>query len=61
MKTKPQEMIEGPEAFEWFNSAMKSVIAVPHPIIKQRIEEHRKQAAMNPNKRGPERKVKPSA
>jgi hypothetical protein len=54
-------MVEGKEAFERFNNAMKSVIAVPHSVIKQRIEEHRKQAAMNPNRRGPKRKVKPSA
>jgi hypothetical protein len=53
MKPRTSEMIEGTEAFERFNNAMRSVIAVPHSVIKQRIEEHRKQAAMNPRKRGP--------
>jgi hypothetical protein len=58
MKPRTSEMVEGPEAFERFNNAMKSIIAVPHFVIKQRIEEHRKQAAMNPNKRGPKPKQK---
>jgi hypothetical protein len=58
--SKPQsEMIEGPEAFQRFNSAMKAVLAVPHSVIKQRIEEHRKQSALNPNRRGPKRKTTP--
>ena len=60
---KPQtEMIEGPEAFERFKNAMKTVLSVPHSEIKHRIEEQRKQSALNPNRRGPKRKnVKPSA
>jgi len=39
------------------------VLAVPHSVIKQRVEEHRQQAAKNPNRPGPKpkRKVKPSA
>ncbi len=63
MKPRTSEMIEGPEAFERFNAAMKAIIAVPHSVIKQRIEEHRKQSALNPNRPGPKpkRKVKPSA
>jgi hypothetical protein len=61
MKAGTLEMIEGPEAFTRFQNAMKAVLAVPHSEIKKRIEEHRKQSAMNPNRRGPKRKAKPSA
>jgi hypothetical protein len=40
---------------------MKAVISVPRAKVQAQIEEHKKQAALNPNKRGPKRKVKPSA
>jgi hypothetical protein len=60
MITKPQ-MAEGPDAYERFRTAMKSVLAVPHAEIQRRIEEERRKSAANPNRRGPKRKVKPSA
>jgi hypothetical protein len=56
--TKKPEMIEGPEAFQRFRDATKAVLAVPHSVIKKRIEEHRAEAAKNPNRRGPKRKPK---
>lgn len=52
------EMIEGPQAFERFKNAMKAVVSVPHSVIQERIEEHRRQAAKNPNRRGPKPKKK---
>jgi hypothetical protein len=49
-----------------FTDLVDRVLAVPHSVIKQRIEEHRKQSALNPNRPGPKPKqkrkaVKPSA
>jgi hypothetical protein len=39
-----------------FTSLVDQVLSVPHSIIKQRIEEHRKESARNPNRRGPKPK-----
>jgi hypothetical protein len=47
------ECIEGPEAYRRFEKTMKAVVAVPHAEIQRRIEEHRKESAKNPNRRGP--------
>jgi hypothetical protein len=52
MKTSG-EMIEGPEAFERFRNAVKAVLAVPHSVIQKRVEQHRREAANNPNRPGP--------
>jgi hypothetical protein len=61
MRTQKPEYIEGPEAWNRFQGAMKKVLAVPHAEIQRRIAEQRAQADKNPNKRGPKRKVRPSA
>ena len=45
-------------ACERFTALVDRVIAVPHNVIKERVEEHRKQAAANPNRRGPKTKQK---
>jgi hypothetical protein len=50
------ELIEGPEAFKRFDALMGAVVKVPHAVIQQRVEEHRKQSAKNPNRRGPKTK-----
>ena len=53
---KPPEYVEGTEAWARFQNAMRKAIAVPHAEIKRRIEEHRKEAAQNPHRRGPKPK-----
>jgi hypothetical protein len=47
------------EGGKWhgFKNAMKAAISVPHSVIQQRIEEHRRRAAKNPNKRRPKPKA----
>jgi hypothetical protein len=47
--------VEGNEAWERFQAAMKRVLAVPHEELQKRIEQHRKEAARNPRKRGPKK------
>jgi hypothetical protein len=51
-----------PSEYDKFTSLVDRVLAVPHSVIKKRVEEHRKQAAMNPNRPGPKpkRSIKPS-
>ena len=42
--------------YDRFTELVDRVLAVPHSVIKQRVEEHRKQAAKNPNRPGPKPK-----
>ncbi len=51
------------DEYERFTDLVDRVLAVPHSVIKERVEEHRKRAAQNPNRPGPKpkRKVKPYA
>lgn len=44
--------------FDAFTELVDKILIVPHSVIKERIEEHRKRAEKNPNKRGPKRKAK---
>ena len=61
MKTGTADMIEGPEAFDRFENAMRAVVKVPRAVIQKRLEEHKQAVDANPNRRGPKRKAKPSA
>jgi hypothetical protein len=48
--------------YERFTDLVDRVLAVPHSIIKQRVEEHRRRSAENPHRPGPKRKAaRPSA
>jgi hypothetical protein len=62
MKTEPAtplpECIEGPEAFQRFDSAVRDILSVPHSLLKRRERAYRKKVEANPNRRGPKRKSK---
>ena len=47
--------------FEAFNVLVSKVLTVSHEESKRRDVEYKKRADANPKKRGPKRKVKPSA
>jgi hypothetical protein len=53
-KSKPSER-------EAFDKLVGRVLSVPREEILRREKEYQKQAAQNPKRRGPKRKVKPSA
>ncbi len=44
-----------------FKNLVGRVLAVPGETIKERVEEHRREAAENPNRRGPKPRVKTSS
>lgn len=48
--------------YDAFTELVDQVLAVPHSVIQERVEEARRRAEENPRKRGPKkRKAKPSA
>jgi hypothetical protein len=65
MKTEPAtplpECLEGPEAFKGFDAKITALLSVPRSQLVLRERAYRKKAKANPNRRGPKRKVKPSA
>jgi hypothetical protein len=60
MKPKP-EYVDGPEATARFDALVRRVLSVSSEEIKRREAEYKRQSALNPNRRGPKPKVKPSA
>jgi hypothetical protein len=46
--------------YEAFTSAVEHLMSIPKTEILRRETEYKKQADLNPRKRGPKRKVKPS-
>ena len=64
MKTESgtmSECIEGQEAFNRFDNTISALLSVPHSTLVRREQAYKKKAERNPHKRGPKRKVKPSA
>jgi hypothetical protein len=53
-----QPDIDGTEAAARFDALVRKVLSVPHEEIMRREVEYKRQSAMNPNRRGPKRKVK---
>ena len=53
-----------PNEYDKFTSLVDRVLAVPHSVIKQRVDAERKLALQNPNRPGPKPKreaMKPSS
>ena len=50
-----------PSEFDAFTALVDRVLSVPHSEILRREAEYKKRSDANPRKRGPKRKVKPSA
>jgi hypothetical protein len=42
--------------YERFTNLVDRVLSVPHSVVQERIEEHRRAVAQNPNRRGPKAK-----
>jgi len=49
------------QEFDAFTSLVDRVLAVPHSVIKQRVEAERKRIAADPNRPGPKTKRKRKA
>jgi hypothetical protein len=51
-----------PKEFDAFTELVDRVLAVPNSVVKERLDEHRKEVEANPQRRGPKPKTKkPSA
>ena len=54
---KNSHLVEGPAAWNRFDSMVAHVVSVPRAVILEREAEYQRQAAANPNRRGPKRKA----
>lgn len=60
MKVDPKP-VDGPAAFARFDALVRKVLSVPREEILRREAEYKRRSAMNPRRRGPKPKAKPSA
>ena len=61
MDRQKGDAAEGPEAAKLFDALVRKVLSVSHEEIMRREAEYKRQAALNPRKRGPKSKAKRSA
>jgi hypothetical protein len=61
MQRQKEDAIEGGDAGRRFDALVRKVLAVPHEEIVRREAEYKRQSDLNPKKRGPKSKAKPSA
>ena len=54
----PPEYIEGPEAFQRFDTTMTKILSVSKEELRRRETTYQKAQAKNPTRPGPKRKVK---
>jgi hypothetical protein len=59
--TPAPETLEGPEAARRFDEGVRQILSVPRSTLVRRERAYKKKVAANPNRRGPKRKIKPSA
>jgi hypothetical protein len=52
-------MLEPNPEYEAFTRTLDKLLSVPHDELKKRMEAYQREAAKNPNRRGPKPKVKP--
>ena len=55
------ESVDGPETMTRLDTVLRKVLSVSHEEILRREAEYKRQSNLNPRKRGPKPKVKPSA
>jgi hypothetical protein len=55
------DLVKHSAEYNAFTSAVERILSVPKAEILRREAEYKKQADLNPRKRGPKRKVRPSA
>lgn len=53
--------LEGQEAAQNFDREIDFLLSVPKSVIQERGKAYREKSMMDPHRRGPKRKVKPSA
>jgi hypothetical protein len=59
--TSLPECHEGPEAFRRFDDSVRRALSVPRALIERRERAYQKKVDANPKRRGPKRKINPSA